>query len=211
MELAPAAIDRREEIIEATLLVLARRGFKHTRMSDIAEEMGVTAPLLLHYFESKNDIVTTALVTFDEPYLHELLQDVSAGVAPQSLLVNYIEDTVWPVSDQSWAREATAIWMNAWIAALDDPAIAQARRNEDHRWREAMASVVRAGQQRGCFNTSVDAEEFVKTLFALLDGFTVQVALKDPDVTKEFGNEQALSFAGRVLDFDPTLYSQRPP
>ena len=56
--------------------VIAERGFERTRMSDIADAMGVTAPLLLHYFASKNELLTAALVSSDEPYLEDLRTEV---------------------------------------------------------------------------------------------------------------------------------------
>ena len=77
---APA--DRRQEILDACTRVLARRGFAHTRMSDIAAEIGVTAPLLLHYFPSKNELITEALVASDEAYLVAFTDALAAGERP---------------------------------------------------------------------------------------------------------------------------------
>ena len=54
----------------------------------------------------------------------------------------------------------------------------------DARWRAAIADVVREGQAGGEFGDE-DPEAFALTLAALMDGFAIQLALRDPAVTPE--------------------------
>lgn len=202
---------RRQEILVGCIRVLARRGFARTRMSDIAEEIGVTAPLLLHYFPSKNELITQALVASDEAYLLEFAEGLAAGERPERLVVRYVEDSVWPAPrGRAWWSEASAVWMNAWITALHDPAIARVREAEDRRWRAALSEVVARGRAEGVFSADVEADVFGATLFALLDGFMVQLVLEDPVVTPRLALDQSLRFVGRELGFDPYAFSSRP-
>ena len=205
---APA--DRRQEILVACIRVLARRGFARTRISDIADEIGVTAPLLLHYFPTKNELITEALVASDEAYLVEFVEQLRRGERPEQLVVRYVEDSVWPArAGREWWTEASAVWMNAWITALHDPSIARVREAEDGRWRTALADVVRQGQADGAFSATVDADVLVRTLFALLDGFMVQIVLGDPAVTRRFAHDASLRFLARELGFDARAFSSR--
>ena len=144
----------------ACIRVVAQRGFARTRMSDIADEIGVTAPLLLHYFGSKNELITEALVASDEAYLDRVhRRRFAAGERPERLVVRYVEDSVWPApAGRAWWGEASAVWMNAWITALHDPSIARVRAAEDRRWRAALAEVVAKGQEDGAFRAEVDAQ-----------------------------------------------------
>jgi len=57
--LAEAAIDRRNELLEAAVRVFARKGFHGSRVGDIAEEAGVAHGLLYHYFRSKDEVLET--------------------------------------------------------------------------------------------------------------------------------------------------------
>jgi AcrR family transcriptional regulator len=58
--------DRREEILQAALLVFARRGLAATKISDIAEAAGLSHGLIYHYFKSKDEIYTELVRrTFD--------------------------------------------------------------------------------------------------------------------------------------------------
>ena len=194
----------------ATIRVVARRGVARTRMSDIADEIGVTAPLLLHYFGSKNELITQALVASDEAYLDEFIADFRSGERPERLVVRYVEDSVWPTPEaRAWWAEASAVWMNAWITALHDQSIATVRAEEDQRWREALAEVIAKGQADGAFMGTVDPATLVRTLFALLDGFMVQLVLEDPRVSSRFAYEESLRFVGNELGFDPREFSSR--
>ena len=194
----------------ATIRVVARRGVARTRMSDIADEIGVTAPLLLHYFGSKNELITQALVASDEAYLETFIADFRGGERPERLVVRYVEDSVWPVPEaRAWWAEASAVWMNAWITALHDQSIATVRAEEDQRWRDALAEVIAKGQADGAFKATVDPAALVRTLFALLDGFMVQLVLEDPRVSSRFAYEESLRFLGNELGFDPHAFSSR--
>ena len=45
--------ERREQILSVALLAFARSGYHNTSMNDIAEQLGVTKPVLYQYFDSK--------------------------------------------------------------------------------------------------------------------------------------------------------------
>lgn len=47
---------RRREILEAALDLFIRRGYASTKISDIAERVGMSVGLLFHYFKSKENL-----------------------------------------------------------------------------------------------------------------------------------------------------------
>jgi AcrR family transcriptional regulator len=55
---APA---RREQILDVSVQVFARRGFHSTSMNDVADAAGVTKPVLYQHFESKQDLYLALL------------------------------------------------------------------------------------------------------------------------------------------------------
>ena len=87
---------------------------------------------------------------------------------------------MWPAEGDS----ETVLWMELWVRALRDPAVNATRAQFDARWRAAIADVVREGQTAGEFGAE-DPEAFALTLGALMDGFAIQLALRDPAVTPE--------------------------
>jgi hypothetical protein len=78
--------------------------------------------------------------------------------------------------------------------------VAAVREKSDERWREAIRSIVLAGQEAGEF-ASVDADDFTITLSALLDGLAVQIALEDPAVPPQRTYDLAMRFAAGQLGF----------
>jgi AcrR family transcriptional regulator len=54
---APAAVDKRRQILDAAIRVFARQGFHSTRVADIADEAGVAYGLVYHYFKSKDQVL----------------------------------------------------------------------------------------------------------------------------------------------------------
>ena len=53
------AIDKRRTILDAAVVVFARRGFHRCRVSDIADQAGVAYGLVYHYFDTKEEILDT--------------------------------------------------------------------------------------------------------------------------------------------------------
>ena len=74
------AVDRRRQILDAAVKVLARKGFTATRVSDIADEAGVAYGLLYHYFRSKDEVLSTLFVERWD-LLVALIDDVGARPA----------------------------------------------------------------------------------------------------------------------------------
>jgi AcrR family transcriptional regulator len=54
-----AGADKRRLILDAAIRVFARRGFHSCRVSDVADEAGVAYGLVYHYFDSKEEILST--------------------------------------------------------------------------------------------------------------------------------------------------------
>jgi TetR/AcrR family transcriptional regulator, fatty acid metabolism regulator protein len=73
--------DKRQQILEGAVRVLARQGFHTCRVSDIAEEAGVAYGLVYHYFQSKDQILDT-LFTERWSVLLQVIADTDAQDLP---------------------------------------------------------------------------------------------------------------------------------
>jgi len=74
--------DRREQILNAAVRVFARKGFERATNKDIAEEAGITAGLIYHYFASKEMLLKAAIDAFSpvgliRQFPAELLQETA--------------------------------------------------------------------------------------------------------------------------------------
>jgi AcrR family transcriptional regulator len=183
---------RRPAILKAAAEVIAERGVIGTRIADVAERAGTSAPGVLYWFASKDELLTEALAFSDDRFYAELSEELARIDSARDRLRRIV--ALWP----SEGDEEAVLWMELWVRALRDPQVNAARARLDARWRAAIAEVVRDGQAAGEFGP-VDPEAFALTLGALMDGFAIQLALRDPAVTPERVTEHCMALVEERL------------
>src|SRR3982751_3717437 len=52
---------RPHELLDAALVVFAERGYRNTRLDDVAEAAGVTKGAIYHYFDTKEDLLRSVI------------------------------------------------------------------------------------------------------------------------------------------------------
>jgi AcrR family transcriptional regulator len=167
---------RRPAILTAAAEVISERGVQNTRIRDVAERAGTSAPGVLYWFPTKDDLLVQALQFADDRFYEGLTREL-AGLGGATARLSRLID-LWPAEGDG----ETTLWMELWVRALRDPQLAKTRERLDRRWRDAIAEIVREGQASGEFGPA-DADDVALLLGALMDGFAIQLALRDPAVT----------------------------
>jgi AcrR family transcriptional regulator len=183
---------RRPELLAAAAAVIRQRGLENARVADIADEAGTSAPSVLYYFASKAELVKEALTSAEARFYEELALELEGIESARDRMVRIVS------SSAGEGDYDASLWMELWARALRDPELAATRAELDGRWRRTVAEVVRYGQERGEFGAA-DPEEFAVLLASLLDGLSVQIALRDVEVTPDRVRELALKLAEREL------------
>ena len=94
-------VDKRTAILAATLDLIAEHGFHGTPMSKVAKQSGVSAGIIYHYFENKDDLI------------HALYKDIKARFAA-ALLYDNPQDLEWPENFE-------LVWRNAYEFYVSNP------------------------------------------------------------------------------------------
>ena len=183
---------RRSEILAAAMEVIRERGVNATRIADVAERMGTSAPAVLYYFESKQELLHEALTYAEEQFYDELDGELARIASARDRLVWLTESTL------ATGDVDAVLWIELWPQALRDEELAATRETLDRRWRGAIASIIREGQQRGEF-TGGDPDELALLAASLLDGLLIQVALEDREVSSQRAREMCLGVLEREL------------
>jgi AcrR family transcriptional regulator len=186
---------RRPAILAAAAEVISERGVQNTRISDVAERAGTSAPGVLYWFASKDELLVEALVFSDDRFYDMLTAELEGFETATDRLTRLID--LWPAEGDG----ETVLWMELWVRALRDPKLAATRERLDLRWREAIADVVREGQASGEFGGD-DADDLALLLGAVMDGFAIQLALGDPAVTTDVVRRHCLRLAMRGVEHD---------
>jgi len=103
---------RRQQLIEATLSVIARQGFAGTRLSDVARQAGVSYGVVSFYFKTKEDLLLATLQSLADEYTQVWRKAVAeAGDDPADRLRAIIEADFSP---RIASEKKIAVWFAFW-------------------------------------------------------------------------------------------------
>jgi len=187
-------------MLRAALEVIVERGYADTRIADVAERTGTSPALVIYYFKTRDQLLTEAIRYSEDSWYAEYVRRIGQIPDAAGQLAELIAMICLPGTDPE-PRSFWLLWLDLWAFSPRNPGVDAVRRKSDERWRDAIRSIVLAGQEAGEF-ASVEAEEFTITLASLLDGLAVQIALEDPEVPPQRTYELAMRFAAGQLGFD---------
>jgi len=194
--------DRHQEILDAAARVITGRGLAETRISDIAEQAGVSPGLILYYFESKDRLLSEALTFANDQFYLRMSREIRRITSAKEQLRRMIDLSVPGYLPEYGRLDEWALWIEVWVRALRDPDMAKDREVLDQRWRSQIADIVRGGQSSGEFTSTIAADELALRLAALIDGLAIQVILSDSLVTSERMHRTTMAVAAQALGFE---------
>ncbi|GAA2034241.1 TetR family transcriptional regulator C-terminal domain-containing protein [Agromyces tropicus] len=155
--------ERREQIIAATLRLVARDGFARVTLRDVAAEVGVVHGLIRHYFSTREQLMAAA---FDAAVLAEAEEDeeLATTLEPITALADWLTTT---------PRDHWFVWIDAWSEA---PRNAELHASLTRHQRESyvrLAGIIRRIDASG-IGSSADPEGDASVLTAVIDGIAVQ-------------------------------------
>ncbi|MGZ5291287.1 MAG: TetR/AcrR family transcriptional regulator [Actinomycetota bacterium] len=196
--------DRHQEILGAAARVITERGLAETRISDIAEEAGVSPGLILYYFDSKDRLLAEALTFANDQFYLRTSREIRRMPSAVDQLRRLVDLSVPGYLPEYGRLDEWALWIEVWVRALRDPEMAKDREVLDERWRAQLADIVRAGKDSGEFRTATDVDDLALRLASLIDGLAIQVVMSDAKVTPELMHRTCMEVAAHELDFELT-------
>ena len=187
---APIRDQRRQELIRATITVIARHGYTGTTLARVAKQAGVATGLVNFHFQSKERLFRETFLHLSADYeaiWRKRLAD--AGGDSRERLAAMIEAYF---DRRIFTREKLAVWFTFWSdAALRDRYRAATTRIERRYVAEMEAAIAalagRSGRRR--------AKETTLALSAMIDGFWLQALI----YPRHFNRAQAVASCRRFL------------
>jgi AcrR family transcriptional regulator len=195
--------DRHQEILDAAATVITDRGLAETRISDIAEQAGVSPGLILYYFDSKDRLLSEALTYANDQFYLRMSREIRRIPSAREQVRRLIDLSVPGYLPEYGRLDEWALWIEVWVRALRDPQMAKDREVLDQRWRAQIADIVRGGQASGEFSSIEPAEELALRIACLVDGLAIQVIMNDSQVEPEHMHRTCMEVAARELGFEP--------
>ncbi len=172
---------RRRQLVEAAAEILAERGGEATRLSDVAERLGVATSLVSYYFPMREDLILEATRFGADRYFAQESAELARISDPLKRLEHAIR---WTIPDGP--RDPTWIIMiEFWMRAIRRPPLQTVAAIFQSRARTLFAAIIEYGIASGRFEPVATSEEVAASIVAMIDGFAMRIVLMDPATDPE--------------------------
>ncbi|WP_030205794.1 TetR/AcrR family transcriptional regulator [Streptomyces sp. NRRL S-87] len=166
----------REEVLAAAMAMIAERGLDGLTMAALGREVGMSSGHLLYYFRTKDELLLQTL-EWSEANLGAARSALLSRRAPvRERLAAYV-DLYVPDGprDPHWT-----LWLEVWNRSQEaGPEERDRQAAIEGAWHRDLVALLAEGVSRGEFR-AVDADRFATRTRALLDGFSIQLAVGLP-------------------------------
>jgi AcrR family transcriptional regulator len=166
---------RQQQILNAAATCFARTGFHQTTMQQICAEAGLSPGSVYRYYSSKDELIG-ALIDEERAEALSLISQVRHQADPVAALSALVFTALTAID----LPGAAALDIEVTAEAAHNAAVAARVRESYSSCDEALATVIRDGQQQGLIAPDLDPQTTATLLLALFDGLTVRRALELP-------------------------------
>ncbi|MFE7445962.1 TetR/AcrR family transcriptional regulator [Streptomyces chartreusis] len=163
----------RDEVLAAAMEMIAERGLEKLTMAALGTHVGMSSGHLLYYFHSKDELLLRTLEWSEGRLGTERGRLLTRSASARERLDAYV-DLYVPVGhrDPHWT-----LWLEVWNRSQNADDDARARQAAiEGAWHRDLVALLAEGVSRGEFRP-VDPDRFAARLRALLDGFSIHVAI----------------------------------
>ena len=170
---------RKNQILDAAMVVFARSGFHEARMDDIVRESGLSKGTLYWYFKSKEEIITAISQRLFATDIKQVENLLKAEGTVSERLQQLIRDRVQGLHEMSGM---VAILFEFYAAALHQDGVRQFIKTYFQNFHDLLVALIQQGIERGEFRP-VDVLAAAAALDAVFEGLIVRWLI-DPDAVQ---------------------------
>jgi AcrR family transcriptional regulator len=177
------ASDTAARILDAACDLIAEEGIDDVRIARVAQRAGASTGLVHHYFSTREELLEQALIhSFERAGDERFGEEGTAPPGGAAGLADAIRECLPAPGEQE--RE-WVLWVELWLRAIREPDLRPVANRLYERYREWLASLIRAGVESGEFRAGADPDAAADVAMALLDGAGVRAMLDDPGMSVE--------------------------
>lgn len=179
---------KRAEILQTALETFAVEGYRGTSLRKVAAQCGLSMPGIMHYFESREDLLTQVLMKRDEAAR-------ARQQHPWSL-----QGAIDVMGEGQRTPGLVELFVSLAAAASDTEHPAHAFFEARYRnFRETIAEHVADAQRQGHIRTDVQPERLARLMLAVADGIQLQWM-----VERTINMAEAIEDLFQILGWKPT-------
>lgn len=156
--------NKRELILDAAVVEIARRGFYQTTVAMIAKRAGVADGTIYLYFANKEEVLFSLFDRAMRRFITEGNARLEDALDAPEKLRRITELHLGLVGQDRDLAIITQVEMRHSLHFMD-----QASRSQVGQYLEILGKVVRQGQEEGCFRLDLDPVLAAKSIFGVLD------------------------------------------
>lgn len=163
-----------EALLTAAFRVFATRGYRATRLEEVAEEVGLTKGAIYYHFDGKEDLLRQAVEHRHSAIFQEMEEELARQHAPASVKLRFVLRQLWRhVLEPTWGHAFRLMFGEV---GAEFPALFRMWVEEGpiQGW-SLVRRLVEEGVGSGEFRTGVDAEVSARLI---VTGLMLQAALQ---------------------------------
>jgi TetR/AcrR family transcriptional regulator, transcriptional repressor of bet genes len=188
---APIRDQRRQELIQATIAVIARHGYSGTTVARVAERAHVSTGLMNFHFDSKDRLFRATFAHLAAEYERVWGKNLAAaaadaGARATAMIESYFDRRIF-------TRNKLAVWFTFWADAELRSRYRAAAARVERRYIDALEIEIRRliAEAGG---SAREAKPVTAALSAMVDGYWLQAMIYPKDFDRPAAVEACLAF-----------------
>ena len=189
--------DAREELLDAALVVFARRGYREAGVDEIAAEAGYSKGALYWHFAGKDELLSTLLDERIDAPMREAVGLLATAPPEQDMALEATRQFGQQLRD---ARDALLLEREYWSLAIRDGRLRARYAKRQTELREGMAAALEArARHLGTPELTLPAEDVARIVMSVIGGLAADELVEPGSVRPELlGEALAIVYAGLV-------------
>ncbi|MET3939018.1 AcrR family transcriptional regulator [Paenibacillus sp. PvP094] len=175
-------------VAEAAWRIIRRDGMEQASVRNIAEEAGISAGSMRHYFSTQSELLLYAMNLVSERVSNRIKQMSFNGSPMENMKLLLLE--FMPNTDEKMAE--MEVWFAFAAKSKTDPALKALADKVYDEIRQAIATVITYLVKLNLSRADLNEELEIERLYALVDGLSIHAVLRPDQMTSEI-MENALS------------------
>ena len=194
---------RRQQLIDATMKCIARKGMSSTTLSDVAKEAGLSQGIVNLHFESKDNLLAETLATLAGEYREKFDKALrNAGPGPADKLWAIMEHDLRP---SICNRAKLAVWFAFWGEVKSRPTYQRMCAEWDQRYDDVVAELCDEIVAEGAYK-NVSGASVAYTLAPMINGFWLSCLISPQSWSRDAAKTAVMNYLSSMF---PDHYPQK--
>lgn len=178
---AVTAQERRDQILAAATVLIARRGYHNVRVSDIARHCGTSTATVHYHFPTKEAVLHAAMEHYARRFRVRVEREFGQATSARDKLRRLVEVQLPLGTDDV---DEWSVWVQFWSQAMLEPRLRPVQRLVYSDWRRVVVDLLGECRAEGLCG-GADVEALADRFIAMADGLAVQILASSTEMRSD--------------------------